>query len=319
MMVLRKIIRYNPSLTTLNMGDYIIYDSIEKQLSELFKNAFNVDVSTHLPISYIFSNLLKEADYKFVCGTNLLMGKLNGIFRQWDINILNAKKLGPAILIGAGWWQYNNDLNYYTKKVYERILSRDYFHSVRDQYTKNKLEKMGFKNVICTACPTMWALTPEHCAGIPKEKSARVVTTVTDYNIDVLKDEEMLKMLLENYDEVNVWIQGIGDYEYLKLLKNYDRVKLIPPSLEEYDKVLESGNIEYVGSRLHGGIRALQHKLRTVIIAVDNRAKEIQTSFNINVLERENISDLSGIINNSLETEINIPTDEIKRWKSQFI
>ena len=63
MMVLRKIIRYNPSLTTLNMGDYIIYDSIEKQLSELFKNAFNVDVSTHLPISYIFSNFLFNVKY----------------------------------------------------------------------------------------------------------------------------------------------------------------------------------------------------------------------------------------------------------------
>lgn len=316
---MKKIIRYNPSLTTMNMGDFVIFDSIEKQLGPLFKDAFNVDVSTHLPISYIFSNLLKEADYKFVCGTNLLMGKLNGIFRQWDINLFNAAKLGPAILIGAGWWQYNNNPNGYTKKVYKKILSREFNHSVRDNYTKQMLNSMGFDNVICTACPTMWSLTKDHCEGIPQTKASRVVTTLTDYNKDIEKDQRMLDILSENYDKVYVWIQGTGDYAYLGELRTNDKIEIIPPSLTRYDEVLENEDVDYMGTRLHGGIRALQKQVRCVILGVDNRAKEKEKDFRIKVIDRNEVEKLSELINSSFKTEIEIPIDEINRWKSQFI
>ena len=316
---MKKIIRYNPSLTTMNMGDFVIFDSIEKQLGQLFKDAFNIDVSTHLPISYVFSNLLNEADYKFVCGTNLLMGKLNGIFRQWDINIFNAAKLGPAILIGAGWWQYNNNPNGYTKKVYKKILSREFNHSVRDNYTKKMLNNIGFDNVICTACPTMWSLTKEHCEGIPQTKASKVVTTLTDYNKDAEKDQRMLDVLSENYDKVYVWMQGMGDYAYLNELCTNDKIEIIPPSLARYDEVLENEDVDYIGSRLHGGIRALQKQVRCVILGVDNRAKEKEKDFNIKVIDRNDVEKLPLLINSSFKTEIDIPIDEINRWKSQFI
>ncbi len=315
---MKKIIRYNPSLTTLNMGDFVIFDSIKTQMADLFEDAFNVDVSTHLPVNYIFTRLLSEADYKFVCGTNLLMGKLNGIFRQWDINIFNAKKLGPAILIGAGWWQYNNKPNAYTKRVYKKILSTEYMHSVRDTYTEHMLRSMGFTNVICTACPTMWALTKEHCAEIPKDKAKKAMTTLTDYNQDREKDIRMLEILKENYETVYLWIQGGEDYKYFNSL-DVDGITLVPPSLEKYDEILTAGDIDYVGSRLHGGIRALQKKVRTIILGVDNRAKEKQKDFNLKVIAREDVEMLPELINSSFETDINIPIDNINKWKSQFI
>lgn len=316
---MRKIIRYNPSLTTLNMGDFIIFDSIRRELAELFENAFNIDVSTHLPVSYVFSNLLKEADYKFVCGTNLLMGKLNGIFRQWDINIFNAKKLGPAILIGVGWWQYNNNPNIYTKQVYKRVLSKEFYHSVRDNYTKVMLNKMGYSNVICTACPTMWSLTREHCTKIPVSKARNVVTTLTDYNKDFYADQKLLEILYENYDKVYLWLQGVGDYEYFNKFKNNDKVIIIPPSLKEYDRILENEDVDYVGSRLHGGIRALQKKVRCIIMGVDNRAKEKEKDFHIKVIDRNCVDELGNLINTNFKTQIEIPIAEINRWKKQFI
>lgn len=315
---MKKIVRYNPSLTTLNMGDFVIFDSIKTQMADLFEDAFNVDVSTHLPVNYIFTRLLTDADYKFVCGTNLLMGKLNGIFRQWDINIFNAKRLGPAILIGAGWWQYNNKPNGYTKKVYKKILSTEYMHSVRDTYTEQMLRSMGFTNVICTACPTMWALTKEHCAEIPKDKSKNVMTTLTDYNQDKERDTRMLEILKENYEKVYLWIQGGSDFEYFESL-GVDGIELVPPSLEKYDEILMAGDIDYVGSRLHGGIRALQKKVRTIILGVDNRAKEKHKDFNLTVIAREDVEKLPELINSSFETDINIPIDNINKWKSQFI
>ena len=35
----------------------------------------------------------RKADYRFVLGSNLLRGRMNGIFRQWDIHIGTANWL----------------------------------------------------------------------------------------------------------------------------------------------------------------------------------------------------------------------------------
>lgn len=312
------IVRYNPAISTLNQGDHIIYESIKEHLEAIFTGSFEVDVSTHLPISYTYAKLLSKADMKFVCGTNLLMGKLNGIFRQWDIHLWNAKWLGPAILVGTGWWQYNNEPNAYTKRVYRKILSETYLHSVRDDYTATQLDKCGVRNVVVTGCPTMWNLTPEHCEGIPKKKATRVVTTLTDYNQDFEKDKQMVTILCKEYEKVYLWFQGAGDYEYYRALSLPPKVQVVSPSLAQYDALLAGEDIDYVGTRLHGGIRALQHKKRTVIIAVDNRAVEKQKSFAIPVLQRKDIGDLAEYLNCSLPISIRLPMSEIVAWKQQF-
>lgn len=55
--------------------------------------------------------------------------------------------------------------------------------------------------------------------------------------------------------------------------------------------------MDFVGTRLHGGIRAMQHKQRAIIIEIDNRAKEISSRF---------------------ENDIQIPFDKVNQWKDQF-
>ena len=118
---MKKIILYNPAISTLNKGDDIIFDSAFSVIGEMFPDSYFVNICTHLPVSYIYLNHFKDVDLKVVCGTNLLMPNLFARFRQWDINIINAKKIGPAVLIGVGWWQYATNTNYYTKTVYRKI------------------------------------------------------------------------------------------------------------------------------------------------------------------------------------------------------
>ena len=48
-------------------------------------------------------------------------------------------------------------------------------------------------------------------------------------------------------------------------------------------------NIEYIGTRLHGGIRALQHGRRTMIIAVDGRAMEKKKDIHLPVVDRNTL------------------------------
>lgn len=316
---MKTIVRYNPSITSLNLGDSIILDSIEYEMKDVFKDNFIVDVSSHLPVSFIFTRLLENADYKFVCGSNLLSGRIENVLaRQWAISLLNAKKLGPAILVGAGWQKYNDNPNFYTKKVYQKILSNEYIHSVRDQYTESCLRKCGIKNIISTACPSMWRFTPEFCEAIPQKKANSVVTTITDYSVDIEKDKQMIETLLSLYENVYVWLQGYKDEAYLNELTSDERLKRVAPNLKAFDDVLDMEDIEFVGTRLHAGMRALQHQKRSVILSIDNRAKELNKNYNINIIEREEVGSLKDYLLSDIKTNINIPIEEITLWKNQF-
>lgn len=317
---MKKILLINPGISSLNIGDEIISDGVKKGIKKLLNSGFITDVSSHLPLSIMYSRAIGEQDYKFVCGSNLLKGKMNRLFKQWHISYKDIPLLKGVILVGVGWWQYNDRPNLYTKVLYKRILSKKYMHSVRDNYTLQQLNKMGIYNVINTGCPTMWSLTKEHCDKISQIKSNSVVFTLTDYNQDLICDRKLVDILLRNYEEVSFWIQGAGDYEYINKVCKDDlrRINIIHSSLEDYDKYLSNNECDYVGTRLHAGIRALQHGKRTIIIAVDNRAKEIERDFNIVCVDRDNYEKIEILINSSWSTKINIPIENINKWKEQF-
>lgn len=318
-MDLKKIVLYNPAISSFNMGDHVIALAAKDQIEFITKDAFVIEVSTHLPISRMYMRHIKDVDYRFVCGSNLLRGKMNRLFRQWDIRLDQADLVGESILLGTGWWQYGDDPNLYTKKLYNKILSKNVIHSVRDNYTKSQLASIGINNVLNTACPTMWKLTEEHCSTIPTEKAKHAVFTLTDYHKDVENDTELINILLKNYDKVYYWIQGTGDFDYIQSLNiDMNRITFIAPTVEAYDQVLLNENVDYIGTRLHGGIRALQHGIRTIIIGIDNRAVEKQKDFNIEIVDRKEISKLEDKINNKLKMEIIIPEKNILEWKKQF-
>lgn len=320
-MKLKETLLFNPAISSLNMGDHIIADGVKNQLSPLINNSFFVEVSTHLPISNSYMRHLKNVDYKFVGGSNLLRGKMNRPFRQWDINLTQIEALRNSILVGVGWWQYGDEPNKYTKILYSNILSKNYLHSVRDEYTKLQLKKIGIENVINTSCATMWNLTEEHCEKIPKNKSREnVIFTLTDYNRDSEKDKMMIEILQRNYKNVYFWVQGKEDLSYIETLNiNLEEIIIVPPSLQAFDQILKSTDIDYIGTRLHGGIRALQYKRRTIIIGIDNRAFEKKKDFNIVVVNRKEIESIEEIINSTFNTEILLPINNILEWKNQFV
>lgn len=316
---MNKIVLYNPSVTTLNIGDSIIFDSVIRELAPMMEDAFRVDVSTHLPMNNLFLKLLADADYKFACGTNLLRN-VHERFRQWDIGLMNARKVGPVILIGVGWQKGKYPLTPYTKAIYQRVLSREHIHSVRDEYTAEKLRSIGFDNVINTGCPTMWRITPELCEKIPSKKADEVVYTLTDYHRNIQKDKLTINCLSKSYSKVYLWLQGYDDYNYAKELGILGQVTLIAPSLKAYDEVLSRVNVEYFGTRLHGGIRALQHGRRTMILAVDGRASEKKKDFRLPVAIRDDMTEhsINELIFQERKTEIVIPEENITLWKKQF-
>ncbi|MGL6364348.1 hypothetical protein ACSZMZ_00030 [Aeromonas veronii] len=58
---------------------------------------------------------------------------------------------------------------------------------------------------------------------------------------------------------------------------------------------------------------------RTIIIGIDNRALEKKKDFNINVIERHNISKALEVeIKRDFETNITINEKNIEKFKAQF-
>lgn len=305
----------NPSIGTSNLGDLIIYDSVYKKLRSIYPNDLFTNFPTQLHTSYDAMGLMKEKDLLFVSGTNLLSSNLE-VRHQWKIYTAHKRFLkNKVVLMGCGWWQYQGDINSYTRRIYKTILNKDVLHSVRDQYTLQKLKSIGIDNVVNTSCPTLWGLTPEKCKLIPVTKGKEVITTLTFYHKNVDLDFKMLKILSENYSKVYLWIQGLNDLHYYDKIKgDINNIELIPPTIEAFDEMLNKSNIDYVGTRLHAGVRALQKNVRTLILAVDNRAIEIAKDVNLNVIRREDVDNCTSFINNDYITNIQLPQDNIDNW-----
>jgi polysaccharide pyruvyl transferase WcaK-like protein len=262
--------------------------------------------------------MVKHCNFSFVGGTNLISSNMNH-YNQWKLNLVDGLFLEDIILVGVGWWQYQQDANFYTRSLLNSVLHHDILHSVRDSYAEAMLRKAGFNNVINTSCATMWRLDEEHCLGITTHKAENVVTTLTDYNKDTTNDLALIQLLNKSYKKVYIWPQGSGDIEYIKQLGLSKLAEILPPRLESYNRLLENeSSLDFVGTRLHAGVRALQKKRRTIILGIDNRAFEKAKDFNIKVCARDQLDSLKALIHSDFATEIDLPTENIARWKRQF-
>lgn len=322
---MKKILILDTSVATQNVGDTIINKSVEANWPELFESNFIVRFPSHTPPyswwQQLFfprkCNLAKNADLKFLCGTNALYTNMLRPIPQWNVHLWNANLLKETILLGVGAGINSSTVNFYTKKLYTTVLSRDFVHSVRDDYSEEMLTKLGFK-VVNTGCPTIWGFTPDFCKSIPETKADSVIFTLTGYQQDVKNDKAMIRFLQRNYNRLLFWPQTFEDINYIKSLGEF-KFEIIPPNLESYDKVLEM-DVDYVGNRLHGGIRALQHKKRSIIISIDYRAANMLKDFSLPIIRREDIEErLDDAINSKAPTIVTgLDFEKIATWKSQF-
>lgn len=302
-----------------NTGDFIIMESVEKELKNLFPNSFFIKYPTHELITKASKEKIQKSSFKIVGGTNLLSSNMNA-YCQWKIGIKNSLFINKVILMGVGWWQYQNRPNFYTKLLLNRVLSKQYIHSVRDKYTQQQLADIGIHNTVNTGCPTMWDLTEEHCLSIPTTKQDSVVFTLTDYSPKPTQDRLLIDILKKHYETVYFWAQGLDDARYFKeLTSDHEGITVISPNLQAFNDLLASEkSIDYIGTRLHAGIKALQAQKRSIIIGIDNRAAEISKDSGLFVVPRTNIEKLTSLITGSFRTEIKMPLQDIHSWREQF-
>ena len=298
------------SLSTDNVGDEIIMDAVNEVLASLFPNAFFFRIPSHEYLSDRSHRYMKMSSLTFIGGTNILASSV------WRMRWRDAVRMPGAICLGVGWGEYHYRPHFERRMLLRRVLSPTALHSVRDCYTGNKLAGAGRRNV-STACPTMWNLTPDHCKDIPRRKATDVVFALSARHPEPAADLAMIELLQANYRNLYFFSQMRNDYSYLKSF-NVGKVKQILPTLCAYNRILQNEDVDFIGSRLHGGIRALQNKRRSMIVGIDSRSIEIAKDTGLPVLPRARIGELESWILSDYKTRIELPDAKIAEWKAQF-
>lgn len=322
---MKTVLLLNPAIGTDNIGDYIIYECVCSEMAEIFRQAFVKEIPTQMPAFHSYAvwrnsfavQNYATCDYKFVGGSNILAKNMLTHYPQWNVNVFNCKPLAGSVCVGVGAGA-GEHTDAYTTHLYRKILSHSYYHSVRDERSKRYVEDVLGLKAINTGCVTMWALTPDFCAQIPAKKADNVVFTLTARMQLDPSDQMLIDTLKREYDHVSFWIQGDKDEAYFHAFSNTEGIEIIPPHKAAYEAVLMRNNIEYVGTRLHGGIYALRHKKRAIIISIDERARSISADTGLITIEKNALDGLPELINSAFETKPNIPFEEIARWKAQF-
>lgn len=308
---------FDPSLDSYNLGDAIISHYCRSALADCLDCDNLMSVQTHRVCDKEKQQKLVHINKKILFGTNIISPQIE----RYSIWTLPKSLMGyhNTIAMGVGAGHHSESISTMSAFVYRRIFSSEGLHSVRDSNVETIFHQIGIHNVVNTGCPTLWRMTPEHCASIPSTKADKVVSTVTDYDRDPDKDVAMLNILQEEYAEVYVWIQGADDLKYLESLIDLSSVHIIEHSVQAYTSILVNEHIDYVGTRLHAGIHALNYGIRSLVISIDNRAEEMGRDFSLPVMQRKAVtSDLRNWINSDQNTMLHLPWDNIARWKAQF-
>lgn len=307
---------FDTSIGTDNLGDHIIMDAVWDVLREVFGTNTDMDrVPTHRFMSRAEQRSLAGMRFGIVGGTNILKSHMF-IRANWRLRPQDALFLKNAVLLGVGWQQYQGSLDLFSKALLGRILSREFIHSVRDEYTLAKLSRQ-FPNILYTACPTLWQLTPQQCRTIPTRRARAAIVSLTYYRPSPA-DADLIRLLQSQYETVLFWCQQEQDRQYLKTLPVAGDALTVIDDIDTYNRTLAATEVDVIGTRLHGGIRALQYSRRALILSVDNRAAELARSSNIPVVDRHDMGAIRGWIGQSSPVSITLPWDAIAVWKKQF-
>lgn len=308
------IVLVDPGSTSTNLGDRIISQAVHEHFIDGLED-LGVDVVSiplHGPIEAIDRRHLRAATDVVVSGTNLLSDHM--WFRSawnWSRQDINLAA-GKLTVFGAGWWQYQvGGIDWPTRR-WLASLSGSKQWAVRDIYSAERLAAGGIR-ALHTSCPTLWNVSEQSMPG----GTHRVVATLTDYTQDRASDGALLTALNHRFDEVMLWPQGPGDASYFKSLGVADS-SILAPTVEAFDQELLQPGTSYVGLRLHGGSRAVQLKVPSLVVSVDNRAREISKSVGLVCPSRHDMNEIRELLDSRHVQLLDMPHGNIADWSKQW-
>lgn len=326
---MKTIVLLDTSIGSTNKGDEIIMQAVLQGLKTVIHGHYVLKFPTHVPYTTWLQSTIKlkgisfradcvrKADLKLVCGTNLLAKSMRYPVNNWNINSLVAAPLAGSVLVGVGNSMVEKSIDGYTRRLYNKVLSHEFAHSTRDNETTEMLKSMGF-SAITTGCPTLWQLTEAVIRRIPTKRSDAVVLALTGSDRDYVADRHIIDVCRKIYSKLYFWTQTIHDAAYYNSFSDTEDIERLSPDVESYGAFLDTHDVDYVGTRLHGGIFAMQHNKRAIIVSIDNRARNIAKANHINVIERSDIRNLESMVISELKTCVSVDFAAIDRFRNQF-
>ena len=307
------------SVASDNVGDEIITRYLRAQLEATFPDAYFTTSASHDGLGRFGRGLVEAADAVFLLGTNALYDRWRARGGLMPMSRADVRAMdGKLVLFGVGAnraWTGRADRRQVRRL--SRLLSQRFTHSVRDSSAMKIVEAAG-RCVLNGACPTIWTL-PRQQSFAPA-RPEHVIFSLTAYRADRDADARFLDWLKTRYTRFSFWPQQVEDIAYFDSFANRPDATRIAPNLAAFDRALaDPAALDVVGSRLHGGIHGLHAGRRSVILAVDNRAREIGAETQIPVLDRAEAPDrLDALLDALIEIDVTASHELATRYLSQF-
>lgn len=315
---MRHIHLLDTSIASDNLGDEIIVSEARAWVAETFGDAYISTSSSHDGLGYYGRQMAQGADIVLMLGTNALTGKYQrrGNF-VWSVKRADIAALeGKVVLVGVGASTGKTDVIPRQRRLLTRLLSKDDVHSVRDETAYRLMSNAGLK-ALNTSCVTLWRYADAQ-PKVPQVCAPAVCFTLTMHKAS-RHDLTLIESLRSVYSKLYFWPQQLRDLAYLREMTNTDDIEIVPGSLAAYDHLLATTDIDVVGTRLHGGIRGLKHGRRSLVVVIDNRARDIGAEVNLPTIARDQLgAPLISRLQDAFKTDLNIPRPNVAQFSAQF-
>lgn len=271
----------NPRLSTRNVGDYFIEDSVKRILA--FDPETSIDVDPRKPVTPETLDAINHCDAAVVVGTNLWYREVYKAGRwMFSINDLERIRI-PIIPFGVGTTRHRGEDNAFTsesRQILESIHDHCQEASVRDPRTLEAVNEAGIRNVRMTGCPTLYrSLQPEWELVAPKSTHRLVMTVRKGQHRNVRR---LIKLLEKESWEILIAAQQDKDTYFAK---HIPLLRPRIPTLYRYDINPYLAEVEtafgVIGWRLHGNMLHLAHGNPAVYFANCSRAASFCEAFDL--------------------------------------
>lgn len=300
-----------------NRGDDIIVDCARRHLWPVVRDSFLSSSSSHDGLGRYSRKLAEDADLVFLLGSNALAADYRGRRFHWRVTWRDLRALrGKVVLVGVGAHKEFHRVSRRQINFLRQVLSPRYTHSVRDELAAEILRQCDLP-VVNTSCPTLWDYAHRQPVSEPNPRVA--CFTLTAGKPDAM-DRQMIRMLADRYDRLHFWPQQPADLSYLDGLDSGVDIGIIAGNLGAYDDFLRSHRPYYVGTRLHGGIRAMSHGCRVLVVTIDNRARSLGAEVGFPILDRSRLSaDLGAWLDLTGTAGPTVDGAKVDRFLQQFM
>jgi polysaccharide pyruvyl transferase WcaK-like protein len=320
----------NPALSTENIGDLFISDSLKRIVIHDRTRSFDVDPRKPITRETI-DRINREADTAIICGTNLWYKRMPKPGRwMFSLADLAAIKV-PIIPLGVGTTRHEDDDNDFepdTLAQIRQIHSSCTMAGARDVRTMEVLERAGIRNVMMTGCPTLFRSLAPIWRLNRKPGAKKVVVTVRKGAAKNVR--KLLTELTSRGFEPVIAAQMPRD--------NFLARGLIPLVGKSWPMVYEFSVRPYfdlidqavgaIGWRLHGNMIHLAHGNPAILFSNCSRGESFCKTFGLPAVRSPDLvelpdSKISEMIDRLLDpaTFANLPKtyDEHRRSMAQFL